>query len=190
MDCKMEAKALKELKFPAEADDDVPGLREFIFVILAMKRNKLSPAALIACLTPPPPPPPLLPTGDAPAALALTPLQMQIIQPFIRHIYGTDAFFHRHHSVPNRQRSPLRSRVCIFTAAQTRRYIAMHALVRRDAASAELCRACCFDRVRDGRVVSDDCAFQVASRLSIPRPWEDVVAYVVLSLRHAGSPPV
>lgn len=170
---------------PDVNDDVLTGCRDFISVILYMKWNTIDPSRLIDSLNTSPEPtqntgkPPVWWPGEG----DLTPLQQQIVQPFIRHIYGVDAFFTKR----DRQSEGMRvatTRTCIFTCAQVARYVDIEHQVKHNSSSAALCQRSCLDSLRDSRRISDHSDLQVPTRLAIPSAWEDIVTFIVLCLRN------
>lgn len=110
----------------------------------------------------------------------------QIVQPFIWHIFHTDAFFTNQKRLPTHIPRPA-SCSCTFTKIQRKRYLGIEKEIDRDVFSSLMCLRQCCKRLADRRSSTFDGVPDVPTRLSIPRTWEDLIVYIVLSLRASRS---
>lgn len=103
----------------------------------------------------------------------LSPIQTQIIQPFIRHIYAVDTFFFK------RGRTSL-FRPCMITCSQARRFKNMERHLTRDPSCLPLWQKHYFQNLRNAMMLSDRVP-RVPTRLTMPNAWEDILTYLVFS---------
>lgn len=171
-------KALDELIYPSRHDGAFVRCRELIAAVLFSKSHQVPPNALIEMLTS------HLFQENIPNVVSLSSRQLQIVQPFIRHIYAVDTYFtKRDRSCHNRMQAVGR-RSILFTSSQEYRYTDIERAVHRGAPDSLMCLQTYLKNLAVSMENSEDGVPDVPSRCSIPRVWEDVLVYLILVLRN------